>query len=408
MPRKRHVTAYLRTTKKEGRVWYASWYENGRRIVRPAVIIDPETQREVPLKRNPKQKDRGKNDAIKWGEHEREVDAGKRAGEETPFVEYATPFFVWEECPHVRRLVDEGKEITRRWCEHQRGWVEKYVIGDPDKDIEPDPFALKPIGEITRADLIDFRSRLLVKLGDKRNTANKVMGVIKVIFKEALFREEIGRDPTFKIGTMKEYRRVPGTFTQDELKALFPGEGLGPWQDKHDYLCFLLAAMTGMRRGEIIVLRWGSVDFEKARIYVTEAWKGGEEIGTPKWGRKRESALPSFCAVKLAELRENSLPVGPDDFVFANIAGERFGETWWNKRFAAAMKIAKIDVKARQITPHSFRHSLNSLLLAAGADPLKVRLALGWASAKIQENYLHMSVEQLKDVSSKVDLIFQK
>ena len=283
MPRKTHLTAYLRET-KAGRFWYASWYENGKRVVRPTGV-----------ERNPKQKDRGRGEAIDAGRLLQKARAEARAGEEMRFVDYAAPFFIWDRCPHVRRLVDEGKEITRRWCEHQRGWLEKYVIGDPEAKIEPDPFALKPIGEITRADLVDFRSRLLGKLGDKRNTANKVMGVVKVIFKESLFREEIGRDPTFKLGTMKEYRRVPGTFTAEELKALFPGEGLGPWQDKYDFTCFLLAAETGMRRGEIIVLRWGSIDFEKARVYVNEAWKGGQEIGTPKWGRKREFSLPAFC-----------------------------------------------------------------------------------------------------------------
>ena len=112
--------------------------------------------------------------------------------------------------------------------------------------------------------------------------------------------------------------------------------------------------------------------------------------------------------MKLQELREDSLRTGPDDFVFADVIGARFGETWWNKRFAAAMKKAGIDVKASNITPHSFRHTLNSLLLAAGADPMKVRLALGWASARIQENYLHLAVEQLKDVSAKVDAIFER
>ncbi len=163
-----------------------------------------------------------------------------------------------------------------------------------------------------------------------------------------------------------------------------------------------------MRRGEIIVLRWGNVDFEKARIYVREAWKGGDEIGAPKWGRKREFALPAFTAVKLAELKKDSLRTADKDFIFADLNGERLGETWWLHRFNAAMKKAEIDVKARHITPHSFRHTLNSLLLAAGADPMKVRLALGWASARIQENYLHLAVEQLKDVSDKVDAIFQR
>jgi len=163
-----------------------------------------------------------------------------------------------------------------------------------------------------------------------------------------------------------------------------------------------------MRRGEILVLRWGSIDFDKARVYVNEAWKGGHEISTPKWGRKREFSLPSFCAVKLVELREDSLKIGPDDFIFSDVTRETYSVGWWSRRFASAMRKAGIDVKARGITPHSFRHTLNSLLLAAGADPMKVRLALGWASALIQENYLHLAVEQLKDVSAKVDTIFQR
>jgi integrase len=396
MPRKRHVTAYLRTT-REGRFWYGSWYEHGKRVVRPTGI-----------ERNTKQKDRGKAEAVDAARRVMEARSVARAGELTPFMEYASMFFVWGKCPHVRRLLDEGKEITRRWADHQRGWLLRYVIGDAKAKIAPDPLALKPLGEITRADLVDFRSRLLGKLGEKRNTANKVMGTVKVIFKEALFREEISRDPTFKLGTMREYRQEPGVFTQEEIRALFPSEGLGPWKDKITFTCFLLAAESGMRRGEIIVLRWGNVDFDKARIYVTEAWKGGKEIGAPKWGRKREFALPTFTAVKLKELKETSERTEDEDFIFADLNGARFGETWWLKRFGAAMKSADIDVKARHITPHSFRHTLNSLLLAAGADPMKVRLALGWASARIQENYLHLAVSQLKDVSDKVDAIFTR
>ena len=60
-------------------------------------------------------------------------------------MSYAAPFFIWEKCPHVRRLVDEGKEITRRWADQQRGWLEKYVIGD--SEAAPDAFALKAIGK---------------------------------------------------------------------------------------------------------------------------------------------------------------------------------------------------------------------------------------------------------------------
>lgn len=108
------------------------------------------------------------------------------------------------------------------------------------------------------------------------------MGVVKVVFSEALYREDIDKDPTYKIGAIKEHRREAGTFAREELAALFPAEGLGPWQGKRDFACFLLAAETGIRRGEILVLRWGSIDFDAAQIHVTDAWKGGDVISSPK------------------------------------------------------------------------------------------------------------------------------
>jgi len=38
---------------------------------------------------------------------------------ELTFSEYAKDFFIWERCPHTRRLCDEGKSITRRYIEIQ-------------------------------------------------------------------------------------------------------------------------------------------------------------------------------------------------------------------------------------------------------------------------------------------------
>jgi len=316
---------------------------------------------------------------------------------------YAAGFFIWDSCPHVRRLLDEGKEITRRWAGQQRRWLERYLLGIPDQNVPADPLAGKRLGEITRADLIAFRSRLLVKLGDKRNTANKVVGMLKVIFAEAGYREELNRDPSAGIGLVKEQRREPGIFTRDELAALFPAEGLGPWPDLQTFCAFQLAADLGMRRGEILALRWRAIDFGAGIVTIDEAWKGGHEIGTPKWGRKRQAALPATTAARLQELLEDSVRVASTDFVFCDLAGERRGETWWQKRFTAAMKRAGIDVRARRITPHSFRHTLNSILLTQGADPLKVRAALGWASSRIQERYLHVGVEDLRGVADMVD-----
>ena len=87
---------------------------------------------------------------------------------------YAEPFFDWDHCPHIRRLREEGKSITRRHARIHRQQLEKHILNDP--------FAQKRLSEITRTDVLDLRSRLLAK--NAPATVNKGLGMVKVIFRE--------------------------------------------------------------------------------------------------------------------------------------------------------------------------------------------------------------------------------
>lgn len=330
-----------------------------------------------------------------------EASKGRRDGR--TFAEYAAPFFLWDSCPHVQKLLEEGKSITRRHCKMQRGWLVRFVLGTEDGEAKPDALAGLSLAKIKRSDLLAFRSRLMAKLPGQSNTVNKTLAVVKTIFKEALYREDIDRDPTAGIGNVHEDRTEAGTFTADELAALFPSEGFGPWKDRRGFTMFLLAAATGMRRGEILALRWRAVNFGAGLIVVDEAWKGGDEIGTPKWGRKRRVSLPAAASKALRALWDESKHNGAEDYVFCDGVGERVGETFWTQRFHAAMKEAKIDTKVRNIKAHSFRHTLNSMLVAGGMDREKIRAALGWAGARIQENYTHWGDDSLREVSKYIE-----
>ena len=314
-------------------------------------------------------------------------------------LQYASPYFVWEKCPHVRRLLDEGKSITKRHAKKQRRWMENHLF--------PDRISKLKMDDITRAEILDYRSRLIKKLGDRRNTINKVMSALKTIFKEALFREEISRDPTYGIGNIKEYRQKPGTFTVEELKQLFPSGSLGPWRDRQDYSCFFLSACTGMRRGEIFALKWRFIDFKRQYLSVEEAWKGGREIGDPKWGKKRRTPLPRSLIAVLQELHQESIRIAPDDLVFCYDDGSMLGETWWQKRFDKALVRAGINKKDRNLKPHSFRHTLNSVLRGFDYDDRKIQAALGWSDTRTQEGYTTWDMEQLREQADIVDKIFE-
>ena len=70
------------------------------------------------------------------------------------------------------------------------------------------------------------------------------------------------------------------------------------------------------RRGEILVLRWSHVDFERRCLHITEAWKGRKEIGSTKSGRRRIVPISVRVFEVLDTLRSASVNTEPDDFLF--------------------------------------------------------------------------------------------
>ena len=82
---------YSRATKGGAKVWYISFYDQkGRRVILST----------------------GETSAAKAKIFAVETLKSRRL-RTTRFAEYSAPFFLWGSCPHVRRLLDEGKEITR-------------------------------------------------------------------------------------------------------------------------------------------------------------------------------------------------------------------------------------------------------------------------------------------------------
>lgn len=319
-----------------------------------------------------------------------------RKKSELTLKEYAEPFWIWETCPHVDRLRSEGKSITRNHAEIQRLVMKKHLF--------PDSIVDTPITEITRDSILQFRSRLIQKHGYSR-TVQKVISLLKTILNEAYFREHIDRDPTIGIGKIKYEPREVGTFTEKELKSLFK-EVPGVWKDRKDYTAFLLAAATGMRRGEILALQWRDVHFEEGFIEVVRAWKGRTEIDLPKWNKKRIVPIPQYTIDALSRLHEESIRIAPDDLILCYDDGSRLGGTWWKKRFTRGVEAAEIDYKGRNLSPHSFRHTLNTLLRSRGLSDVNLQAAFGWTGEKMQENYTHMQPEHLKDQADIVEMIF--
>ena len=117
--------------------------------------------------------------------------AEPEAHEQGPvFRRYAEPCFLWEQCPHVRRLPSEGKNATRYHVKNMRSVLERHVLTDR--------IAKTRISEIKRVNILDFRERLIEKLGYTR-TVQRALSALKIVVKEAYFREDVNRDPTAEV-----------------------------------------------------------------------------------------------------------------------------------------------------------------------------------------------------------------
>ena len=90
--------------------------------------------------------------------------------------------------------------------------------------------------------------------------------------------------------------------------------------DEQDGALCLTAALTGLRMGELLALRWRDVDFAAQTIRVAASCTAGT-LGTPKSGLGRAVPLVDEVAQALARLALRERFTGPDELVFAGVTG---------------------------------------------------------------------------------------
>jgi integrase len=138
---------------------------------------------------------------------------------------------------------------------------------------------------------------------------------------------------------------------QDELDAVVRAE-----RDRRDELAptlalaYLAAAMSGLRQGELIGLRWRDVDWEAARLRVRRSYVRGE-FTTPKSRRgSRSVPLADELAAELDRHFQGSVHQH-DDLVFAHPrTGQPLDRSKVRNRFKAALRLAACGRSASMIS----------------------------------------------------------
>jgi integrase len=156
-------------------------------------------------------------------------------------------------------------------------------------------------------------------------------------------------------------------------------------EDRQDAELVRVAAYAGLRRGELVALRWHDVDFARRKLVVRRAVSGGVEASSTKSRRAREVPLPDQAAGALDRLSQRGDFTHPDDYVFANRLGRRLDGSALRRR----VERAREAVSLRPLRFHDLRHTYGSLLVAGGIDLRLGQGGDGHSRITTTERYLH-------------------
>ena len=227
---------------------------------------------------------------------------------------------------------------------------------------------------------------------------------IKMIFDFAVKEELIHKNPVDAVDKPKLLRKNVDAFTQEEAQKFF--EVLS--DSDVDFRCMMyLLLTTGIRRGELLGLKWGDINFEKSVISikrnVTYTAISGITVDTPKTENSiRIIPLIPATLNLLNDYKEEFCPLsGEDDFLFYGIGGTKTAKdpNAVTRRVKRFMKRNNLP----DMSPHDLRHSCATLLLQNGADIKSVQEILGHANASTTLNfYVRSDIEQMQAATNKL------
>ena len=255
-------------------------------------------------------------------------------------------------------------------------------------------FGDRPVREITREEVRSWwralhdprrRNTSTQKGGRSRDgrlsdrNANKLLADLRAIFNWAADDYRLARNPADGIRKHRELTSErPDFYSVAEVEKLIKAADEG-----QDALIFHVCAFAGLRRGEVISLRWGHIDFKRSLMHISESVSAGQDA-LVKDAEGRSVPL----APQLAQLLEDWRPgdAQPDGLVFHGTLPDRKLD---GDALSARYRQVRDDAKLRPLRFHDLRHTFGSLAVDGGASLVQVQAWMGHADIKTTMRYLH-------------------
>jgi integrase len=285
------------------------------------------------------------------------------------------------------RMVRTGATFADAVAEYMR-WLEQDRARKPStlrgyesivrKHLLP-AFGERRLEDIT-SDQVEAWSATLVACGLANTTRLRILTCLHGVMACAKRVWKLPRNPIADVEKPAQRHSAKiEVFTPEEVHALVRAAA-----SEQDAAIFLTAAFTGLRRGELVALRWRAVDFARRSIRVVASYSE-RALTTPKSGRARSVPMAPPVAEALARLASREAFTSEDDLVFPGVAGGYLDASALYRRYKASLRRASL----RSLRFHDLRHTFGTQVISNSAvSILQLKVWMGHADIDTTMKYL--------------------
>ena len=240
-------------------------------------------------------------------------------------------------------------------------------------------------------------------------TVQYIRAVLRLALGQALRDGDVPRNVCDAVKAPKRERHEVQPLTLAQAKTF-----LAKITEHRDEALFMTAAVIGLRKGELLGLRWQDIDLDAGTLTVkmqAQRITGEKVLVPPKTDKSRRSIdLPAFVVAALRRHRtrqlEERLPAGSrwheQGLVFPSTIGTIADSANVTHAFHSALERAELP---RQRF-HDLRHLAASLMLAQDVNPKVMQEILGHSQLSMtMDLYSHLMPAAKKDVAARMDIL---
>ncbi|MCX7026339.1 MAG: tyrosine-type recombinase/integrase [Spirochaetes bacterium] len=249
--------------------------------------------------------------------------------------------------------------------------------------------AKKDVDTVEARDIRSYAGSLVME-GKASSSVNRALSTIRGYYRYRMRFGGLKVNPGSEVENLSSSRPLPKFLFDEEMGALIDSIDGSGFAETRDRAIFEVLYSTGSRASELTGLSLERIDFGRGLARVLG--KGSKER-VVFLGKKALTALANYLPLRSMLLGRKGKK--DQSRLFINAEGGPLGVRGMEKivdkrRLASNLK--------KSLSPHAFRHSFATQLVANGADIRVVQEMLGHSSISTTQVYTHVDMERLRSV----------